>query len=489
MSDERISELPEVTSPLTTDPVPLASGGATSKVQVQNLIKAAPPQAHAASHASTGTDSVTIAESQVTGLTADLAAKVPTTRQVIAGHGLSGGGPLSADVTVSLSAVIEGDLSLSDVTTDNVSATKHGFAPKAAGTGTKFLDDTGVYDGVDLTTDVAATVLPVPNGGTGVASHTVHGVVLGNGAAALTETAEGATNTLLHGNTGGFPSFSAVVEGDISLSDVTTDNVSTTAHGFAPKAPNDTSKFLNGAGAYAVPGTETSVTTTGSINDLSFANASTIRMNNATLSTITGLTAGVAGQRVKIVSVGAGQVDLSNQDAGSQAANRLINVVTGIKTSLAAGHGWAEYEYDATTLRWRLVGHDQGALIGFTSTWASLGVTQPVVGNGTLTANYYLHGALLHVEIELDAGSTTTFGQAGNNWAFSLPANPSGIAVGACMLYDNDGAGISAGIAVFSGAGPGGAVPASSSGNATPSSPFTWAVSDIIRMILDYVIS
>ena len=488
MSDERISELPEVTSPLTTDPVPLTSGGATSKVQVQNLIKAAPPQVHAASHASAGTDPVTIAESQVTGLTADLAlkaplvspaltgnptaptqtqgdsstklattafvaavnipesqvtglvadlaAKVPTTRQVLAGAGLTGGGALSVDQTISLSAPVS-----------------------------------------------------VPNGGTGVGSFAVHGVVLGNGVGAITSTTEGATNTLLHGNTGGFPTFSAVVEGDISLSDVTTDNVSTSAHGFAPKAPNDGSKFLNGLGAYAVPGTETPVTSVGTVNDLAFSNASTIRMNNATLSTITGLAAGVAGQRVKIVSVGTGQVDLSNQDAGSQAANRLINVVTGIKTSLGAGHGWAEYEYDATTLRWRLVGHDQGALIGFTSTWASLGVTQPVVGNGTLTANYYLHGALLHVEIELDAGSTTTFGQAGNNWAFSLPANPSGIAVGACMLYDNDGAGITAGIAVFSGAGPGGAVPASASGNATPSSPFTWAVSDIIRMILDYVIS
>lgn len=44
-----------------------------------------------------------IAESQVTNLTTDLAAKVPTTRQVIAGTGLTGGGALSADRTLAVS--------------------------------------------------------------------------------------------------------------------------------------------------------------------------------------------------------------------------------------------------------------------------------------------------------------------------------------------------------------------------------------------------
>lgn len=48
---------------------------------------------------------------------------------------------------------------------------------------------------------------------------------------------------------------SAVVELDLSLSDVTTADVSTTKHGFAPKAPGDATKFLNGANppAWAVP--------------------------------------------------------------------------------------------------------------------------------------------------------------------------------------------------------------------------------------------
>ena len=45
---------------------------------------------------------IQIAESQVTGLTTDLAAKVPNTVQVIAGSGLTGGGALTSNVTVSM---------------------------------------------------------------------------------------------------------------------------------------------------------------------------------------------------------------------------------------------------------------------------------------------------------------------------------------------------------------------------------------------------
>lgn len=40
---------------------------------------------------------------------------------------------------------------------------------------------------------------------------------------------------------------------NIVLTDVTTNDVSITKHGFAPKAPNDATKFLDGTGAYTVP--------------------------------------------------------------------------------------------------------------------------------------------------------------------------------------------------------------------------------------------
>ena len=87
--------------------------------------------------------------------------------------------------------VTDANLSTTDVTTNDVSTSKHGFAPKAPNDGTKFLDGTGAYD--------------------------------------------------------------TVKDSDLSLSDITTNNVSTTAHGFTPKAPNDTTKFLRGDGTWAAP--------------------------------------------------------------------------------------------------------------------------------------------------------------------------------------------------------------------------------------------
>ncbi len=88
------------------------------------------PTAHAASHGSAGSDPITVAQSQVTSLVSDLAAKVPSTRQVIAGTGLTGGGDLSANRTFTVSygtssstACVGNDARLSDSRAPNGSAT------------------------------------------------------------------------------------------------------------------------------------------------------------------------------------------------------------------------------------------------------------------------------------------------------------------------------------------------------------------------------
>lgn len=47
--------------------------------------------------------------------------------------------------------------------------------------------------------------------------------------------------------------FAAVNGADLSLTDVTTNDVTTARHGFAPKAPNDVTKFLRGDATWAVP--------------------------------------------------------------------------------------------------------------------------------------------------------------------------------------------------------------------------------------------
>lgn len=90
--------------------------------------------------------------------------------------------------------VTESLISLSDVTTDNVTSTKHGLAPKSPADAKQFL----------------------------------------NGAAT--------------------PAFAQVKDSDLSLSNVTTNDVTTSQHGFAPKLPNDATKYLDGTGAYSTPG-------------------------------------------------------------------------------------------------------------------------------------------------------------------------------------------------------------------------------------------
>jgi hypothetical protein len=56
---------------------------------------------------------------------------------------------------------------------------------------------------------------------------------------------------------GTLATLSTVTEGELTLADVTTANVSITKHGFAPKAPNDASKYLDGTGAYTTPAAAT----------------------------------------------------------------------------------------------------------------------------------------------------------------------------------------------------------------------------------------
>lgn len=56
----------------------------------------------------------------------------------------------------------------------------------------------------------------------------------------------------------------------------------------------------------------------------------------------------------------------------------------------------------------------------YTPTWTQTSAT-PAIGDGTLTGNYIRHGHQCMVEIELVAGSTTSFGDSTSAYRFSLP--------------------------------------------------------------------
>ncbi len=53
------------------------------------------------------------------------------------------------------------------------------------------------------------------------------------------------------------PGYANVKDSDLALTNITTNDVSISKHGFAPKAPNDATLFLDGTGNYSSPGTST----------------------------------------------------------------------------------------------------------------------------------------------------------------------------------------------------------------------------------------
>lgn len=69
---------------------------------------------------------------------------------------------------------------------------------------------------------------------------------------AITPTTIVASSTISGSNLSG-TNTGDVNDATITTTDVTTNNVSTTKHGWAPKAPNDATKYLDGTGAYTVP--------------------------------------------------------------------------------------------------------------------------------------------------------------------------------------------------------------------------------------------
>lgn len=195
---------------------------------------------------------------------------------------------------------------------------------------------------------------------------------------------------------------------------------------------------------------ELSTTSTGSQNNFSITSGGiecdTLRCNNASLLTLTGIVAPASpvkpGKPLRIVSVGAGQVDLSNQNASSTAANRIITGPTGT-ISLAAGVGTAILVYDDTTDRWRVIHHNQGAMITRTfaaGNYTGSGAMTVTVASGDVTTDaYYLNGRMLTVMIEV--GTFTTGGVAAAEVRVAIPGGFTAAKStrNACTVQNNGG--------------------------------------------------
>jgi hypothetical protein len=117
--------------------------------------------------------------------------------------------------------------------------------------------------------------------------------------------------------------------------------------------------------------TEITVTPATDQNDLGFQDADFLRVNAAAAVAITGLVAGVPGQRLLIAAVGAGGVTIVNEFGGSSAANRIITNFSGTLT-LLGGSGMALLTYDGTTARWRVMQTASAAVVPLSGRWSPL---------------------------------------------------------------------------------------------------------------------
>ena len=63
----------------------------------------------------------------------------------------------------------------------------------------------------------------------------------------------------------------------------------------------------------------------------------------------------------------------------------------------------------------------------YTPTWTAS--TNPAIGNGSLLGRYLKIGRMVFVEINVIAGSTTTFGSGSYNWALPFTAANAGVSV------------------------------------------------------------
>jgi hypothetical protein len=104
-----------------------------------------------------------------------------------------------------------------------------------------------------------------------------------------------------------------VTDGNLSTSDITTNDVSTAKHGFAPKAPNDTTKFLRGDATWAAPAVPTlqQVTDQGNTTDqsISITDGSNLSVNGLNTQAI------ISDSNITIEHNGTGQYTSLNTDS------------------------------------------------------------------------------------------------------------------------------------------------------------------------------
>jgi len=155
------------------------------------------------------------------------------------------------------------------------------------------------------------------------------------------------------------------------------------------------------------------------------ADVRVLRCTNASLLTLSSMAAGYSGQRVTILSLGAGDVQLANNTGGPTPANRFLNFLSSVvnPTYLAAGTGSADVVYDTATARWRMVAHAQGAPLA----WVPADGSGGAPGVTVVTASFTVVGRWVTFETQIVYPAT---GSGANAKLTGLPYTP----IGRCVV-------------------------------------------------------
>jgi hypothetical protein len=319
------------------------------------------------------------------------------------------------DVLASGGATVDdATISTSDVTTNNVSSSKHGWAPKSPADATKFLNGaaTPAYALVkDSDLDTSDVI-------TNNATTAKHGF--------LKKLSNDATNFF-----DGTGVWRNLVEADLALTDITTNDVSITKHGFAPKAPNDVAKFLRGDGTWNSPGG-------------GGGGASTVA-TDVVWDTKGDIVAATGADAASKVAVGADYAVLESDSAATP--------------GIAWKSSWTSYTPALTA-----------------------SPTSPTLGSGsTVVGSWFRVGKHVVVRGSITFGSSGVNAGSGN-YFLSLPFTAAGNWIGFAWVFDNStGEGRLAAIRSDGLMWGNGAFAALSNSN-----PWTWAASDQIQFNLSY---
>ncbi len=271
----------------------IASSAVTTP-KIKNLnVTTSKIAASAVTTAKINTSAVTTAKIKALNVTTTmLAASAVTTAKIKA---------LNVTTTsIAASAVTEAKMKLIDNTTFNATTLRHGFVPKASGTGTKYLrDDITWQPAAGGLADSSVTTAKLNTSAVTTAKIKALNVTTTLLAASAVTTAKikalNVTTTLLAASavttakikalnvTTTSIAASAVTEAKIKLVDNTTFNATTGRHGFVPKASGTTTKFLRDDVTWQTPAG-------GGITTLKTTADQTINGGAATFVDITGLT-------------------------------------------------------------------------------------------------------------------------------------------------------------------------------------------------------